>query len=95
VLFRPLERAPDAWSWRTADGSVLDADAVVAHCLDLLGHDEASTAADPGVALPAACRPSPAAVRAPVLISRPVARCAGRPLRRPPAPVPLPRPGIT
>jgi hypothetical protein len=58
VLFRPLERAPDAWSWRTADGAVLDADAVVAHCLDLLGHDDASTAAVPGVALPAALPPA-------------------------------------
>jgi hypothetical protein len=58
VLFRPLERAPDAWSWRTADGAVLDADAVVAHCLDLLGHDDASTAPVPGVALPAALPPA-------------------------------------
>jgi hypothetical protein len=38
-LLRPIETPADTWSWRAADGSVLDTGAVVARCLALLAGD--------------------------------------------------------
>ena len=36
LLLRPVERGPEGWAWRGADGTVYDSDALAAHCLALL-----------------------------------------------------------
>jgi hypothetical protein len=39
ALFRPVETPADQWSWRAADGTLLDGGALAARCLDLLARD--------------------------------------------------------
>jgi hypothetical protein len=41
VLLHPVEASADSWSWRTADGTVIDSGALVERCLFLLERQSA------------------------------------------------------
>lgn len=50
LVLRPVERAPDAWEWRAADGTTYGLGALIAYCLGLLDEQtggEPQQSADP------------------------------------------------
>jgi hypothetical protein len=59
-LLRPVESAGDAWAWRAADGTVLDAGAIAERCLVFL----ADRADPPAAAAPPRHHPTPLPGRA-------------------------------
>jgi hypothetical protein len=43
LIFRPADRAPDAWDWRGQDGTTYDSDSLVSLCFALLEDQQSAT----------------------------------------------------